>query len=125
MKKIGLLFILFTLLPALHIFSQEKSTKTEVYYFHNTRRCMTCNTVEKVTKESLKELYGDKIELKSLIFEDSKNKPIVTRYNVEGQSLIVVKGDRKVDITSFAFMNAVNRPERLKEKIRETIDNLN
>ena len=93
--------------------------------FHNTRRCMTCNKVEEVTKESLKSLYGDKITLKSLVFEDQKNKKIVEKYKVEGQSLFFVKGDKKIDITNDAFMNAVRRPEKLKEKIQETVASLN
>jgi len=104
---------------------QDGDAKVEAYYFHNTRRCMTCNTVEEVTKKSLKDLYGDKITLKSLVFEDQKNKKMVEKYKVEGQSLFFVKGDKKIDITNDAFMNAVRRPEKLKEKIQETIASLN
>ncbi len=104
---------------------QAGDTGIEAYYFHNTRRCMTCNKVEEVTKESLKALYGDKIILKSLVFEDQKNKKIVEKYKVEGQSLFLVKGDKKIDITNDAFMNAVRRPEKLKEKIQETVASLN
>jgi hypothetical protein len=113
------------------VFAQSTASKQagdagiEAYYFHNTRRCMTCNKVEEVTKESLKALYGDKITLKSLVFEDQKNKKIVEKYKVEGQSLFLVKGDKKIDITNDAFMNAVRRPEKLKEKIQETVASLN
>lgn len=113
------------------VFAQSTASKQagdagiEAYYFHNTRRCMTCNKVEEVTKESLKALYGDKITLKSLVFEDQKNKKIVDKYKVEGQSLFFVKGDKKIDITNDAFMNAVRRPEKLKEKIQETVASLN
>ena len=66
MKKLVYVLIVMVLIPAFSVLAQNKESKVEAYYFHNTRRCMTCNTVEKVTKESLKELYGDKIELKSL-----------------------------------------------------------
>ncbi len=104
---------------------QDGDAKIEAYYFHNTRRCMTCNTVEEVTKKSLKDLYGDKITLKSLVFEDQKNKKMVEKYKVEGQSLFFVKGDKKIDITNDAFMNAVRRPEKLMEKIQETVASLN
>jgi hypothetical protein len=113
------------------VFAQSTASKQagdagiEAYYFHNTRRCMTCNKVEEVTKESLKALYGDKITLISLVFEDQKNKKIVDKYKVEGQSLFFVKGDKKIDITNDAFMNAVRRPEKLKEKIQETVASLN
>ncbi|MFZ5430245.1 MAG: nitrophenyl compound nitroreductase subunit ArsF family protein [Bacteroidota bacterium] len=125
MKKI-LFFAMFFLVPFFAAVAQEKSDikGIEAYYFHNTRRCMTCNTVEKVTKESLKELYGDRIVLKSLEFEDKKNKALVDKYKIEGQSLFFIKGDKKVDITADAFMNAVRRPEKLKEKIRDTVESL-
>jgi hypothetical protein len=122
------LFVTLLLIATVFVaIAQEKAdTKgVEAYYFHNTRRCMTCNTVEKVAVESLKELYGNKIVLKSLVFEDKKNKALVDKYKVEGQSLFFVKGDKKVDITNDAFMNAVRRPEKLKEKIAETVASMN
>lgn len=125
MKKLAFFLIVMVLIPAFSVLAQNKESIVEAYYFHNTRRCMTCNTVEKVTIESLKELYGDKIELKSLVFEDQNNKAILEKYKVEGQSLFFVKGDKKVDITTDAFMNAVRRPEKLKEKIQETVASLN
>lgn len=123
--------LLFALAPIWTLSAQENTAAksnpvgVEAYYFHNTRRCVTCNTVEKVTLESLKDLYGDKIVLKSLVFEDQKNKAVVEKYKVEGQSLFFVKGDKKVDITTDAFLNAVSRPERLKAKIQETVASLN
>lgn len=130
MKKSIILFIILLVVPAITLFAANKSSlqkegdKIEAYYFHNKNRCMTCNTVEKVTRESLKELYGDKIVLESLVFEDKKNKAIVDKFKVEGQSLFFVKGKKKIDITNDAFMNAVRKPEKLKEKIQETIASL-
>ena len=38
--------------------AEEKSNATttiKAYYFHATRRCATCNAVEEVTKQALKE----------------------------------------------------------------------
>ncbi|MEA3445686.1 MAG: hypothetical protein U9R19_13285, partial [Bacteroidota bacterium] len=37
--------------------SVEKGEIT-VYYFHNTRRCATCNAVEDETKKALKKFYS-------------------------------------------------------------------
>ena len=124
MKKLALIMIVLVFIPAFSTLAQNKEYNVEAYFFHNTRRCMTCNTVEKVAKESLKALYGDKIELKSLVFEDQKNKAILKKYKVEGQSLFFVKGDKKIDITTDAFLNAVRRPEKVKKKIQETVASL-
>ena len=47
--------------------SEEKETKVsetgkvEVYYFHFTRRCATCNAVEQVSKETVAGLDGEKV----------------------------------------------------------------
>ncbi len=43
--------------------NQDISTdKVEVYYFHNTRRCATCNAVEEVTKTALDEYYPEQMK---------------------------------------------------------------
>ena len=34
----------------------------QVYYFHNTKRCVTCLAVEKETKLVLEAYYGDKMK---------------------------------------------------------------
>ena len=33
----------------------------EVFYFHNTRRCVTCQAVENESKNIVEELYGEKL----------------------------------------------------------------
>lgn len=96
----------------------------EVYYFHGTRRCDTCNAVEKVTREALIQYFGDQIVLKSVNRDEDKNKALVKKYQVSGQALLIVKGDKKEDLTNMAFMNAERSPYRLKNKIKETIDKL-
>ena len=37
---------------------------------------------------------------------------------------LFVKGDQKVDLTTDGFMNARSNPDKLKEKIKETVDSL-
>ena len=63
MKRILFLSLMFTfLMSSLSLEAQNKKTqkvattvsnKIEVYYFHYTRRCITCNAVETVTKEAI------------------------------------------------------------------------
>ena len=104
--------------------SGAKPTGIEVYYFHGTHRCTTCNTVEKVAKEALKQYYGDQIALQSINREEEKNSALVKKLQIAGQTLLVVKGDKKIDITTTAFMNAERSPQRLKTKLKETIDKM-
>lgn len=102
----------------------QKQTKTDVqaYYFHATRRCATCEAVESVTKETLREYYGDKVAFYPINREDEKDNPMIEKYNVSGQTLLIIKGDKVVNLTNYAFMNARTHPDKLKAKIKSTID---
>lgn len=102
------------------------SEKVEVYYFHNTRRCATCQAVEDVTKSSLEELYPEQfksgeVTFQSLNIENDANEALASDLNVSGQTLLVVKDGKKKDLTNDAFMYARTSPEKLKEKIRKAI----
>lgn len=103
---------------------QDLDTLLHVYYFHATRRCATCQAVEDVTREALKEFYGDKISLVSLNFEEDSNKALVDKFQVSGQTLLIVKGDKQANLTEYAFMNAKTQPDKLKEKIKSTIESM-
>jgi len=104
--------------------SGTKPTGVEVYYFHATNRCATCEAVEAVTREALKQYYGDQIILKAINRDQEKDNPVMIKHKVSGQTLLILKGDKAVDLTTFAFMNARTKPEKLKEKIKETIDKM-
>jgi hypothetical protein len=107
-----------------HAQSETKPSGIEVYYFHATNRCVTCQAVETVTKEALKQYYGDQITLKSINREEDKTNPLIGKYKIAGQTLLILKGDKAVDLTNFAFMNARTKPEKLKAKIKDTIDKM-
>lgn len=100
------------------------ASSVKAYYFHATRRCATCEAVESVTKQALKEYYGDKIAFSSINREEEKGNPLIAKYKVSGQTLLIVKGDQVVNLTNEAFMNARTKPERLKAKIKSTVDGL-
>ena len=108
----------------LHSLASIDRNQTTVYYFHSNRRCTTCQAVESVTQEALTELYDSKISFISVNVEQSAGQELADSFGVTGSSLVIAKGEQIIDITSEAFMNAVNRPERLKEKIKETVDSL-
>ena len=102
----------------------QKAVPVEVYYFHATNRCVTCQAVEDVTREALKQNYGNQIQLKSINSDEESSKPLLKKYKVAGQSLLILKGNKIEDLTSFAFLNARTKPEQLKEKIKKTIDKM-
>ena len=103
--------------------------KIEVYYFHNTRRCATCQAVEDVSKSALKELYPEMVNNKQIVFvslniEDETNEPLVEKYQVSGQSLLFVSENETADLTNMAVMYARTNPDKFKKEIKVTIDDL-
>jgi hypothetical protein len=107
---------------------QEASTlasnKVEAYYFHMSTRCVTCKTVEAQAKKDLETLYGGKVNFQSLNLEDDKNKEIVEKLKISGQTLLIVKGDSKINITNEGFLYAVTNPEKFKSVIKSKVDGL-
>ena len=99
-----------------------KAKKVEVYYFHLTRRCATCNAVESVSQEAIKEMYGDKASFASYNLDEVIGKEKGKQLDVSGQTLLIVSGDTKINITNEGFMNAHSNPEKLKQIIKEKID---
>ncbi|PLW95736.1 MAG: hypothetical protein C0591_10435 [Marinilabiliales bacterium] len=103
--------------------------KVEVYYFHNTRRCATCEAVEAVTKSALEETYPEQMKngtmtFQSLNVEEESNEPLARELHVSGQTLLIVKDGKQKDLTNDAFMYARSNPDKLKEKIVNTITKL-
>ncbi len=102
---------------------------TEVYYFHLSRRCMTCQTVEKVAEQSVKDLYPEAVKngtitFKSVNIEDKGNKALLKKHKVAGQSLLIVNGQERFDITDKGFLYAVKEPEKLKAEMKTILEKL-
>jgi hypothetical protein len=93
----------------------------EVYYFHNTRRCVTCQAVETVSAEAVKELYGDRIPFTGYNLDETDGKEKAQELGVSGQTLLIVSGDKRINITNEGFMYARSNPEKLKQIISDHI----
>lgn len=131
MKKIQLFSISFILLMSSFICNAQTQKKevaatnqVEAYYFHNTARCVTCKTVESETKANLENLYGSQVTFKALNLEDNETKAIAKKLKVSGQTLLLVKGDKKINITNEGFMYARTNPAKFKAVIKEKVDGL-
>lgn len=101
----------------------------EVYYFHFTRRCMTCNAVEVESKKAVAALYpklvkSGKITFKAINLDDASSKAAAEKCGAEGQSLLVIGGGKRIDLTSQGFMYAISNTEKLKSELKKAIDPL-
>lgn len=109
--------------------SATSGNDIEVYYFHMTTRCVTCKAVESEAKKNLDILYTDlvkkgKITFTGLNLEESTGKTIGDKFGVSGQTLLIVKGDQKINITNEGFLYALSKPEKFREIIKDKIDPL-
>lgn len=104
--------------------NQQTTTEVKAYYFHATRRCATCEAVEKVTKETITEFYGDKVSFEAINRETEKDNELVKKYQISGTTLLLIKGAKSVDLTNEAFLNARTKPEKYKTKLKSAIDEL-
>ena len=99
------------------------------YYFHGTRRCTTCRAVEEVTKEILNEYYASELADKTISFvsinlDDENIKVLANELKVSSQTLLFVSDDDTVNLTNYAFMNAVSNPLKLTDLITATVDEM-
>jgi len=102
------------------------SSKVSVYYFHFTRRCATCMAVEENARKAIEALYPNEIKsgeysFTALNLDEASTKGIADQLGVGGQTLIVVRGDKKIDITSAAWLSAHN-PDKMKVEIKSGIE---
>lgn len=97
-----------------------------IYYFHTSRRCKTCKSIERVAKTVVTERYGkDKsITFRAVNIEEKKNEALAEQYEIGGSALLVVHGDQITDLTAKAFLYGLNDPGKLQELLIETIDTL-
>jgi hypothetical protein len=95
-----------------------------VYYFHATRRCATCEAVEAVARKTVKEYYGDEVKFIVINREEEKNKALVEKFKISGQTLLVVKDEKIENLTNLAFMNAMKKPEKVKDAIISAVDSM-
>jgi len=107
----------------------SKNGDIEVYYFHMTTRCITCKTVEAEARKNVEMLYADqvkagKISFTALNLEEATGKAVGEKLGVNSQTLLIVKGDQKINITNEGFLYAVSQPQKFTEVMKSKIDPL-
>jgi hypothetical protein len=135
------LFLIITLLVTLATVSscaqtdQKASTTVmkngdiEVYYFHMTIRCTTCKTVEAEARKNIEMLYPDqlkagKISFTALNLEEETGRSMGEKLGVNSQTLLIVKGDQRINITNEGFLYAVSHPQKFSDVMKSKIDPL-
>jgi len=129
MKKSLLLFLALLSSSLMFAVNPPAAGKIEVYYFHFTRRCTTCQNLEAVTKKAVETLYPGmlkkgEISFQSVNLEEKDGEALGKKYSIDGQTLIVISGSKKVDLTEKGFLYANSNPEKLTAEIRKAVDGM-
>ncbi len=136
MKTIKFFIISALLLTAIGCNGQNKESKKaissdniEVYYFHFTARCVTCNTIESELNNNIESLYAglkkdNKISFHSINLDQESGEKLAQRLKVSGQTVLIVKGDKRILLTNEAFLYARSNPKKFKSILKEKIDSL-
>ncbi len=138
MRKILLLSLALITLTGISCNSQTtqkptalvtKSGNVEVYYFHTSIRCVTCKTVEAEARKNVEMLYADKVKsgnisFTSLNLEEATGRSMGEKLGVNSQTLLIVNGDQKINITNEGFLYAVSQPQKFTEVMKSKIDPL-
>lgn len=101
--------------------AQAKKTKAtiEIIQFHSEHRCMTCNKIEELSRETLKSYPSIPFSLVNV--DDKKNEKIAEQFEATGTALFLYnpKTKKKQDLSNMAFMNAGDKDKFIKELKKE------
>ena len=107
----------------------SNASKVEVYYFHFTRRCATCQAVETESQKAIAALYPVQskkglITFKSINLDVKGTEALAKKCDVSGQTLLVMGAGKRIDLTEKGFMYALNSADKLKAELKKAIDPL-
>ena len=103
------------------IVENSKSTEVQLIQFHTEHRCVTCNNIEKLSKETIK--GNDAISFVLYNVDDEKNAKVAEQFEATGTSLYLYNSKTKAikDLTEMAFMFAKNEGEKFKTELQKEI----
>ncbi len=75
--------------------TEPPAHKVVAYYFHNTQRCMTCNKIERLAEEALREQFAaalktGELDWRVVNMEEPPNTHFVEDYQLVASSLVLI-----------------------------------
>ena len=85
--------------------------------------------MEAEAKTNVETIYAEqfksgKISFQAINLDDESSKAIAEKLGVTGQTLLIVGGTQKINITNDGFMYARKNPDKFKQIMKEKIDKL-
>lgn len=96
-------------------------TDIQLIQFHTEHRCVTCNNIEKLSKETIK--GNEAISFVLYNVDDEKNAKVAEQFEATGTSLYLYNSKTKAtkDLTEMAFMYAKNEGDKFKNELQKEI----
>lgn len=113
--------------------ADAKSTqndRVEVIYFHGKQRCVTCQAIEKNTRDIIDSLFANELKNGTVVFKivdisSPEGEMIADEYEVTWSSLFVNKWkngeETRNNMTEFGFGNARKNPDGFKKGLADKI----
>jgi hypothetical protein len=104
------------------------SNHVAVYYLHSTFRCVTCNTIEKQTRELLNSSYRNELANETIVWQEidfQENETIAKKFDVIASCVVVgrvVEGEFVEYQRLDKVWELVDRPGEFKKYIAGAID---
>lgn len=111
------------------VMEDVSNTDLTVYYFHYTHRCATCNAVENVAKKAvetnfIEDFKSGKIAFESYNLDEPKGEVVAEKLGVNGQALLIVKGEEQIDLTNEGFTNARHNSEEFMKIVTDSVNKM-
>jgi hypothetical protein len=139
-RNLLLIFVFISIGFALGKYSTARQTSQEekqntgftdtvhVYYMHATFRCVTCNTIEKMTKNLLERKFAKGLKTGKIIFSEvnfQKNEVLAKKFDVLSSCVVVAKKENG-KITGYERLDKVwtlmNKPDEFNDYLSEAIE---
>ncbi|UDQ97100.1 nitrophenyl compound nitroreductase subunit ArsF family protein [Lentisphaerota bacterium WC36G] len=88
----------------------KQQPQTIVYYFHATKRCMSCNLIEKTTKEVLEEKFTTQLKNGEIVFKSinfQKKPELAKQFELVSSVVVVSQYDKNGKLTKFDRLDDV------------------
>ncbi len=120
MKNLKLFLLIAGLFSAFALSAADKAG-LEIYYFHNTARCVTCHAIETQTQKAA-EAKG--IPFTSINMDKAEGEVLAKKMNISGKTVLLKNGKKEANVTNEAFLYARSMPEKYLEVLNANIDKL-
>lgn len=94
----------------------------QVLYFHGKQRCVTCNAIERLTREVVDSMGRDGVVMR--VIDLNEDESLADQYEVTWSSLILDRDGRVENLTQMGFGYAKDQPGVFKTRLTEAIERM-